>query len=340
MRLVGRIAKWLGLGVLALIVLGVIYQQIGAAIDDATVPPDGRIVEVGGHGVHVVCSGAGRRTYVLDAGLGAWSFEWYRLQPVLARSGRVCAFDRPGYGTSEAIAHAYDGVTAADELHALLPAAGISTPFVYVGHSLGANFAEIYGARYPRDVEALVLIEPGAPSDLLGNFDPISRPAALAMPATCGAACTAAWAAGYLGVPRFIVHFIFTGAGSMGGDPDTLARYHAGASRSSAGAAGIAYFAALPKTCFQVSDIAGFGALPVLIFASSIAPPSDPGEDMVKWRRGQLAYFAALAAKSQNGEGPVTLEGSSHASMVMGEKPVRQLADRIARFLARLHPAP
>ncbi len=337
MRIVGRIAKWLGLAVLALAVLGAAYQQIGAAIDDATVPRTGRIVMVEGHGVHVVCTGSGPRTYVLDAGLGSWSVEWYRLQPLLARTGRVCAFDRPGLGASEAIAHAYDGVTAAGELHALLPAAGIARPFVYVGHSLGANFAEIYAARYPKDVEALILIEPGDPKDLLGNFAPISRAEALAMPAACGAACTGARIAGYLGIPRVLVHFVVTGAVNLGGDPATLARYQAGASLSSAGATGAAYFAALPKTCFEVTDIESFGDIPVLIFASAIAPEGDPGEDMVQWRRGQLAYFAALAGKSRHGEGPVTIPGSNHSSMVMGETPSRALAAAIAAFLARAH---
>ena len=279
MRILKRIGKWVGLLLLALILSGAVYQQVGAAIDDFTVPQTGRIVQVNGQGVNVVCTGSGTRTYVLDAGLGSWSMEWYRLQPILAKTGRGCAYDRPGFGASQATAHAYDGVTAADELHALLPAAGIARPFIYVGHSLGANFAEIYAARYPRDVEALVLIEPGVPADLLSNFDPIGRTAALAMPATCGASCYAAWAAGYLGIPRFVVHYIFTGANGVGGDPTAIAQYHAGASRSSFGAAGIAYFAALPKISYQVSDIKSFGATPVLYLASQIAPPGDPRFD-------------------------------------------------------------
>ena len=94
---------------------------------------------------------------------------------LVAKNGRVCAFDRPGFGASAYIAHAFDGVTAADELHALLPAAGIARPFVYVGHSLGGNFAQIYAARYPHDVEALILIEPGYPRDLLGQIHDFAR---------------------------------------------------------------------------------------------------------------------------------------------------------------------
>ncbi len=332
-----RLLKWLGFLILALPAGGAIYQQAGALFDDFTLPPAvGRTVAVGGYGVHFVCSGAGKRTFVLDAGLGAWSAEWYRLQPMLAKMGRVCAYDRPGFGGSAYRGHAFDGVTAADELHALLPAMGVAKPFVYVGHSLGANFGEIYAARFPKDLEALILIEPGVPKDLLSNFDPISRETALAMPATCGASCYAGWAAGALGVGRFIVHHVVTGAINLN-DPATLARYQADASRSSAAATGAAYFAALPKTCFQDTDIANFGVLPILVLASAIAPQGDPGEDMAAWRRRQLAYFRALAAKSAHGAGPMTIAGSTHASMVMGS-PAGQTAADIGAFLAGLAP--
>jgi len=337
MRILGRMAKWAGLLLVALVAAGALYQQIGALVDDATVPPDGRIVIVNGHAVHIVCTGAGDRTLMLDAGLGAASFEWYRLQPMLAAKFRVCAFDRPGQGTSAAIAHAFDGATAADELHALIAAAGIRPPFVYVGHSLGANFAQIYAARYPRDLDAAVLIEPGVPADLLEGFKG-SRADALAMPATCEWTCMAGWSAGALGVTRFVVNHVYTGASAMGHDARAIAGYHAAAARTSMAGVGAAYFAALPKIAYQVTDAHPPRALPVLVLASAIAPPPDTGEtqaDMAAWRRRQLGWFATLTAASAHGEGPVTIANSTHASMVMGA-PAAQTAAVIAAFLATL----
>ena len=58
---------------------------------------------------------------------------------------------------------------------------------------------------------------------------------------------------------------------------------------------------------------------------------------MAAWRRRQLAYFRALAAKSAHGAGPMTIAGSTHASMVMGS-PAGQTAADIGAFLAGLAP--
>jgi pimeloyl-ACP methyl ester carboxylesterase len=47
----------------------------------------------------------------------------------------------------------------ARELHDLLAAAGISPPYVLVGHSLGGVIARQFAARYPADVAGMVLID-------------------------------------------------------------------------------------------------------------------------------------------------------------------------------------
>ena len=47
----------------------------------------------------------------------------------------------------------------ARELHDLLAAAGISPPYVLVGHSLGGIIARRFAARYPMDVAGMVLID-------------------------------------------------------------------------------------------------------------------------------------------------------------------------------------
>jgi pimeloyl-ACP methyl ester carboxylesterase len=340
MRIVGRILKWLGLGLFALIGSGAVYQQVGSLVDDATVPRMGRLVAVNGHNVLVNCTGQGKRTLVLDAGLGAASFEWFRLQPLLAANNRVCSFDRPGQGASDAIDHAYDGATAADELYAMTAAAGIATPFVYVGHSLGANFAQICAARYPGDIEALVLIEPGVPTDILEDFHG-TRAEALAMPATCGGLCIAGWIAGGLGVSRFVINHVYTGASSFDHQQVAIGQYHASAARAAMPGVSAAYYAALPKIAWQVNDAAPPRTIPVLVLASAIAPPPDGGEtaaDMVKWRKRQLTWFSGLASHSVHGAGPITIAGSTHASMVMGA-PARQTARIIEAFLAGLRSA-
>ncbi len=339
MRLAGRILKWLGLGLLTLLVAGAFYQQIGVVLDAKLAPPPSEMVRVDGRAVHLVCMGSGPRTFVLDAGAGAWSWEWWRLQPLLAKTGRACAFDRAGLGWSDPAGGAHDGATSADELAALVRAAKIPTPFVYVGHSLGANIAMIYYARHPKDVSALVLIEPGDPKDLLEDFHGTRADAMAA--ADCGMTCYAAGAAAYLGITRIAAHlFIKEGRNVAGAAFDD---YRAGLARpSSVMATASSYLDALPKTAYEDIDVHSFGDTPVLVFTSS-KPREPEGKETVadvkKWRVRQLAYLASLAAKSTHGKGPVVIPDSSHSSMVLGEQQSIVLAREIVAFVSGPRPA-
>jgi pimeloyl-ACP methyl ester carboxylesterase len=46
------------------------------------------------------------------------------------------------------------------ELHALLRAAGIKSPYILVGHSVGGLIARVYGEQYPKEVAGMVLVDP------------------------------------------------------------------------------------------------------------------------------------------------------------------------------------
>jgi pimeloyl-ACP methyl ester carboxylesterase len=213
--------------------------------------------------------------------------------------------------------------------------AHIKAPFVYVGHSLGANFAQIYAARYPGDVEALVLIEPGVPADLLEDFHG-THADALAMDTRCTAICIVGWIAGELGISRLVVNHIVTGSKGFANAPQAQAQYQASAARASASGVSVAYLNALPRIAVEV--MRAKTSAPVLILASAIAPPPDDGEtaaDMVRWRQRQLAWFTQLAAQSHHGEGPVTIPGADHTTMVTGAGASRTVA-AIRSFLARL----
>lgn len=333
------ILKRLGIGVLVAVLAGALYQQIGTVFDARAFPAPGRMVAVDGRSVHVLCTGAGDRTLLLDAGAGGWSTMWYRIQPALARRWHVCSFDRPGLGWSEAGGQAFDAAAAASELSRIVAAAGIPRPFVYVGHSLGANFAQVYAALRPRDVEALVLIEPGDPRDLLEDFHG-SRREAMALPA-CGPRCVASGIAGDLGVMRILAHFF--GAKSYAGDAPTLARYRAGISRSSMIGTTAAYLGALPKTAWQCLDVRSFGSLPLLTLATSELRRPEGREtprDVIAWRQVYLRHLAAVTARSSRGSGPIVVPGSTHTSIVLQEQPATATAQAIATFVAGLPPAP
>lgn len=97
---------------------------------------------------------------VLDAGLGDAGLVWQTVQEQAAVYGRVCSYDRAGYGWSDPGPNPRTYQKAAEELHTLLRNAGEQGPFVLVGHSAGANTIRLYAAAYPQEVAGLVLIEP------------------------------------------------------------------------------------------------------------------------------------------------------------------------------------
>ncbi len=138
------------------------------------------LVDIGGRSLYLTCAGSGGPTVVLVTGYrdtsDIWSIDQINLTdpramvlPRVAEFTRVCAYDRPGtatslgdedlIGRSDAIPQPRTATEAADELHALVHAAGIETPFVLAAHSLGGAIARLYASAYPEDVSGLVLID-------------------------------------------------------------------------------------------------------------------------------------------------------------------------------------
>ena len=110
------------------------------------------------------CTGSGSPTLILDAGLGDDSLIWGGVQPVLARTTRVCAYDRAGWGLSQAVPGPQDANHIADELHGLLTVAGITGPVVLMGHSIAGMYIRAYASRYPAEVAGLIFVDASTPS--------------------------------------------------------------------------------------------------------------------------------------------------------------------------------
>jgi pimeloyl-ACP methyl ester carboxylesterase len=122
-------------------------------------PAPGRLVSVGEHRLHLHCKGQGGPTLVLEAGMSGWSQDWSCVRDDLAQAGQVCVYDRAGYGWSDATTAPRNGMDAVDDLRRALGAAGIPSPYLLAGHSLGGLLAVMYARAYPREVAGLALID-------------------------------------------------------------------------------------------------------------------------------------------------------------------------------------
>ena len=160
LRGIGRtLAALVGL-IVVLAVVGAIYESAAEATDVRAYPPPGQLVDVGGYRLHINCTGTGSPTVVIDAGWGDWSASWSSwVQPEVAKTTRVCTYDRAGMGYSEAGPLPRTAEQFAKELHTLLQRADIPGPYVLVGHSLGGLPVRVFAHAYATDVAGVVLIE-------------------------------------------------------------------------------------------------------------------------------------------------------------------------------------
>jgi pimeloyl-ACP methyl ester carboxylesterase len=168
--------------------------------------PAGRLIDVGGHRLHLVCEGRGA-SLLLDAALGASSLSWTLVLPELARFAHACAYDRAGFGWSEAGPLPRTAGRIVDELRLLLSGAGIPLPIVLVGHSFGALTARLFQQRFPAGVAGLVLLDP--PEDTRWR-----RPSAadLALIARGTTLCRYGERAARLGAADLVVRLVELGA--------------------------------------------------------------------------------------------------------------------------------
>ena len=155
---------WMIVGLLALAVIGAVYQAIATEIDQRTYPPPGELVNVGNHSLHINCVGEGSPTVILEAANGGMSAHWAQVQQQVAQTTRVCAYDRAGLGWSEPGPEPRDARQISSELHTLLKsAADAAGPYVLVGHSYGGLYARMYAARYSDETAGVVLVDSSHP---------------------------------------------------------------------------------------------------------------------------------------------------------------------------------
>jgi pimeloyl-ACP methyl ester carboxylesterase len=159
------------LGLLAIALLlaacGFIYENISEARDRRFNPMPGRRVRIVSGGsslrMHIDCSGQGTPAVVLDSGLGDSFVSWLKVQPQMAKFTQVCSYDRAGIGYSDPSPRPRTSRTIAEELHSLLQAAGVSPPYVLVGHSMGGYDVRVFAGLYRNEVAGVVLVDASHP---------------------------------------------------------------------------------------------------------------------------------------------------------------------------------
>lgn len=107
--------------------------------------------------------GTGSPTVVLQSGLGDGKDSWEIVFAEIAKTNRVFAYDRPGYGSSPPVRASRDPCSIVEELRYALKTSGLAPPYVLVGHSLGGLYQFVFAKLHPEEVAGLVLLDPTHP---------------------------------------------------------------------------------------------------------------------------------------------------------------------------------
>ncbi|SEH83043.1 Alpha/beta hydrolase family protein [Mycolicibacterium rutilum] len=180
--------RWLSV-LLALLALAACSAPPGAAQPDAD--PVGAVDIGGGRQLYLQCQGHGSPTVFVIPGKGSYAEVWNvvippddpirsspydiverarfvatpdAVQPTVARTTRVCAYDRPdtrpdGPDRSTPVRQPHTVAQDVDDLVALLAAAHLAGPFVFAAHSYGGLILDLLARTRPDLVAGIVMVD-------------------------------------------------------------------------------------------------------------------------------------------------------------------------------------
>ena len=296
------------------------WQAVASATEQRNYPPPGQLVDVGDYRLHLHCIGQGAPTVILEGGVPEWSIHWQAVQRGIAKFTRVCAYDRAGYGWSEAGPKPRTVQRIVEELRVLLTNAGERGPYVLVAHSLWGPAALLYRHTYPDDVVGMVLIETWSPDLFSPVPDVIEQSRPLNQIMSTLASLGQVRLLGEIGILP-LEEMLKANLLSEELRPVYKAAYY----NASFWETMNTEYSAMEESATQVQNLGSLGDLPLRVIKAGIRPADDYPPDAI-WNDVQ----SKLAGLSSNGK-LIVVETSDH--FVQLEQPdlvvdaVRQVCD-------------
>ncbi|MDE2665757.1 MAG: alpha/beta hydrolase [Acidobacteriota bacterium] len=163
-KLLKRALFWGGGALILALVVATSLQWLLSHLALLRNRPPGEMVVVDGRQVHLLCQGQGSPAVILESAIPGTSLGWTSVMGDIASFARVCAYDRAGYGWSEAGPEPRTISNIAGELRDLLRTAGVDPPYVLAGHSFGGLVVQFHASRFPDEVAGMVLVDSSHPN--------------------------------------------------------------------------------------------------------------------------------------------------------------------------------
>lgn len=320
-----RLFSWLLIVILIFAIVGVAYQTISTNSDKAKFPPPGKLVDVGGYKLHIYCIGEGSPTVILDSAADMMSSDWAWVQPEIAKNTQVCSYDRAGMGWSDPSPTSRDAKQVVIELHSLLTNAGISGPYVLVGHSVSGLYVRLYASQYPDEVVGMVLVDPGHP-----NMDQ-DIPELQAQNASDASLVKTMQTLSYFGLPRLL------GVGKNNADglpAQQAAEVNAFVSRAQHWATLSALIESTSATYDEVRETGALGDIPLVVISANTAwftkgDPADKARTILNTLHDEIAQLSTNHLH-------IIVDGATHGSLVLNQDDAHQVVMAIEAVLSAI----
>ncbi len=163
-KLLKRALFWGGGALILALVVATSLQWLLSHLALLRNRPPGEMVVVDGRQVHLLCQGQGSPAVILESGIPGTSLGWASVIDDIASFARVCAYDRAGWGWSEAGPEPRTVSNITGELRELLRNAQVGPSYVLVGHSFGGLIVQVYASQFPEEVAGMVLVDSSHPN--------------------------------------------------------------------------------------------------------------------------------------------------------------------------------
>ena len=309
----GSRATWIVASVLVIsAAAGALYQRGWTTRNAHRFAAPGRLLDIGGRRLHLLCSGSGSPTVIFESsGLGT-VLQYQAVMRELANDQRVCAYDRAGLGWSDPSPIAATANHLELDLDALLHQADLKGPFIFVTSSAGGLTIDLHLRRHPEDVAGVVWVD-ALSGDMVAALPELGH--------LERAAC-AGYVASWFGIPRMLDVLGILNQGGAEAQRSAALTYRTQSLR-----AACSMTRAFTESAEEIRAAPGAGpAIPVVVLAHGVpggmdptATPSALERFEPKWIAAQRALAARFAAAKFE-----IVEGCGH--LIAWERP-----DRVAQ---------
>ena len=124
------------------------------------------LVSVGEFQLEYEIAGKGKNTVLLEAGGSAGLSDWDPIFSRIAEHATVIRYSRVGNGKSTSIKRHFTSSDYARYASELLVNLNIKQPIILAAHSYGGSVARDFAAAYPRQIKALLMLDPSSEHDV------------------------------------------------------------------------------------------------------------------------------------------------------------------------------